>query len=178
MDLLKEPPVAPLKRYNRYNSLKAVHSLKALCLVVHPITGESLEEGEIVADLSHEQLLALNEMKENRTSSDNPTDSFEEWRKRFLSKVERPTPPEAKVDFLQFEKVKPHGKIMSWMFVKEIHCVAIKREFGIQYFSSLLSILSLPFYDVVALTKLELVNRSNFEGASLFARKIKINKRT
>ncbi|MFS7903238.1 hypothetical protein Hanom_Chr01g00021661 [Helianthus anomalus] len=63
------------------------------------------------------------------------------------------------------------------MFVKEIHRVAIKAEFSIQYFSSLLSILSLPFYDVAALTKLKLVNRSNFEGATLFARKIKINKR-
>ncbi|MFS7995452.1 hypothetical protein Hanom_Chr12g01118051 [Helianthus anomalus] len=145
---------------------------------------EVIEEGEFVADLSHEQLLALNEMKtvedsmidqmsiepetvdtenieemvsegetskstyvhadgmefdpfdeewmkenqedideqlKNRTSSDNPTDSFQEWRKRFLSKVEKPTPPEAQVDFLQFEKVKPHGKILSWMFVKEIH---------------------------------------------------------
>ncbi|KAM0030901.1 hypothetical protein Hdeb2414_s0017g00502451 [Helianthus debilis subsp. tardiflorus] len=64
------------------------------------------------------------------------------------------------------------------MFVKEIHCVAIKREFGIQYFRSLLSILSLPFYDVAALTKLELINRSNFEGASLFARLMKMNKKS
>ncbi|KAM0006760.1 hypothetical protein Hdeb2414_s0008g00275911 [Helianthus debilis subsp. tardiflorus] len=125
---------------------------------VHPITREILEEGEIVSDLSHEQLLALNAMKEiddveihkmpvepetenvenieeivfedesnkstyvradgtefdpfdeewlkenqkdideklkNQASSDNLTDSFEEWRKRFLSKVEKPTPPEA-----------------------------------------------------------------------------------
>ncbi|MFS8030096.1 hypothetical protein Hanom_Chr17g01530081 [Helianthus anomalus] len=139
-------------------------------------TGEILEEGEIVSDLSHEQLLALNAMKEiydaeiekipiepetenaenieeivfegetnkttyvcadgmgfdpfdeewmkenqeeideqleNRASFDNPIDSFEDWRKRFLSRVEKPTPPEAQVDFLQFEKVKPHGKILS-----------------------------------------------------------------
>ncbi|MFS7988869.1 hypothetical protein Hanom_Chr11g01039941 [Helianthus anomalus] len=32
--------------------------------VVHPITGELLEEGEIISDLSNEQLLALNAMKE------------------------------------------------------------------------------------------------------------------
>ncbi|KAJ0512631.1 hypothetical protein HanHA300_Chr10g0348351 [Helianthus annuus] len=207
---------------------------------VHPITGEILEEGEIVAHLSHEQLLALNEMKEvddaeidkmpiepdtetvenieeivfegetrkstyvradgmgfdsfdeewmnenreeideqlkNRTSSDNPTDSFQEWRKRFLLKVEKPTPPEAQVDFLQFEKVKPHGKILSWMFVKDIHCVAIKREHRIQYFNSLLSILSLPFYDVAALSKLDIINRSNYFGTMLFARKIKFERK-
>ncbi|KAF5807960.1 hypothetical protein HanXRQr2_Chr04g0139971 [Helianthus annuus] len=32
--------------------------------VIHPITGEIQEEGEIISDLSHEQLLALNAMKE------------------------------------------------------------------------------------------------------------------
>ncbi|MFS7928116.1 hypothetical protein Hanom_Chr04g00317071 [Helianthus anomalus] len=31
---------------------------------VHPLTGELLEEGEIISDISHEQLLALNAMKE------------------------------------------------------------------------------------------------------------------
>ncbi|MFS7927083.1 hypothetical protein Hanom_Chr04g00304741 [Helianthus anomalus] len=92
----------------------------------------------------------IDEQLKNWVSSDNRIDSFEEWRKCCLSKVEKPTPPEAQVDFLQFEKVQPHGKILSWVFVKEIHCVSIKREYGIQYFSSLLSILSLPFYDVAA----------------------------
>ncbi|KAJ0579255.1 hypothetical protein HanRHA438_Chr04g0151451 [Helianthus annuus] len=208
--------------------------------VIHPITSEILEEGEIISDLSHEQLLALNAMKEvddvtidqmasepetanvenieeivfegetnkstyvcadgmefdpfdeewmnenreeideqlkNRTSSDNPPDSFQERRKRFLLKVEKPTPLETQVDFLQFEKVKPHGKILSWMFVKEIHCVTIKREYGIQYFNSMLSILSLPFYDIASLSKLEIINRSNYFGATLFARKIKFERK-
>ncbi|MFS8005411.1 hypothetical protein Hanom_Chr13g01237051 [Helianthus anomalus] len=165
--------------------------------VIHPITGKLLEEGEIISDLSNEQLLALNVMKEidnaeidrmpsepetadvenieeivfegnqkkstyvradgtefdpfneewmkeiqedideqlkNHTSSDNPADAFQEWRRRFLSRVERPIAPEAQVDFRQFEKVKPNGRILCWMFVKEIPCVAIKREFSIQYF--------------------------------------------
>ncbi|MFS8026958.1 hypothetical protein Hanom_Chr16g01492791 [Helianthus anomalus] len=31
--------------------------------VLHPVTGEVLEEGEFVANLSNEQMLALNEMK-------------------------------------------------------------------------------------------------------------------
>ncbi|MFS8024950.1 hypothetical protein Hanom_Chr16g01469311 [Helianthus anomalus] len=78
---------------------------------------------------------------------------------------------------MKFEKVKPHGKILSWSFVKEIHCVAIKREHGILYFNSLLSILSLMFYYVAALSNLELINRSKYEGAILFACKIKINQR-
>ncbi|MFS7986207.1 hypothetical protein Hanom_Chr11g01007641 [Helianthus anomalus] len=174
LDLLTEPPVEPLKRYNRYSSLKAVLSLKALCLAMHPVTGEILEEGETVADLLHEQLLALNAMKEvddaeivkipngtefapfneewlkenvdvideqlkNRDASENATDAFTEWRKQFLSEVSMPMPAEVQVDYLQFEKVKPHGKILCWMFVKEIHCMAIKRVYGIQYFSSLLA---------------------------------------
>ncbi|MFS8026957.1 hypothetical protein Hanom_Chr16g01492781 [Helianthus anomalus] len=78
----------------------------------------------------------IDKQLKNRTSSDNPKDSFQEWRKRFLSKVEKPTPPETQVNFLKFEKVKPPGKILSWKFVKEIHCVVIKREDGIQYFNS------------------------------------------
>ncbi|KAM0052381.1 hypothetical protein Hdeb2414_s0007g00247581 [Helianthus debilis subsp. tardiflorus] len=119
---------------------------------LHPVTGEVLEEGEVVVDLSNEQMLALNELKtvkdsvidqmpiepetvdtenideivfegetskstyvradgmefdpfdkewikenledigeqlKNRTSTDNPKDSFQEWRKRFLSKIEK-----------------------------------------------------------------------------------------
>ncbi|KAF5813196.1 hypothetical protein HanRHA438_Chr03g0106491 [Helianthus annuus] len=124
-----------------------------------------------------ENLEDIDEQLKNRTSTDNPKDSFQEWRKRFLSKIEKPTPPETQVDFLKFEKVTPHGKILSWMFVKEIHCVAIKREHGIQYFNSMLSILTLPFYDVAALSKLEIMNRSNYYGATLFTRKVKFKRR-
>ncbi|KAJ0657348.1 hypothetical protein HanLR1_Chr14g0545931 [Helianthus annuus] len=205
--------------------------------VVHPVTGESLQEGEIVEDLTPQQLITLKAMRDinddevekmpsepetitaenvdeivfegevkkstyvredgtefasfdedwlkdnvedidehlkNRDTSENATDAFAAWHQRFLSKVSRPVPEPSQVDFLQLERAKPSGRILCWMFVKEIHCVAIQREFGIQYFRSLLSILSLPFYDVAALTKLELINRSNFEGASLFARLIKM----
>ncbi|KAF5767103.1 hypothetical protein HanXRQr2_Chr14g0620431 [Helianthus annuus] len=119
----------------------------------------------------------IDEHLKNCDASDNAPDAFTEWRKQFMSKVTKPTPAEAQVDYLKYEKENLHGRILYWMFVKEIHCMAIKREHDIQYFSSLLSILSLPFYDVAALTKLELINRSNFEGATLFARKIKMNRR-
>ncbi|KAM0064376.1 hypothetical protein Hdeb2414_s0003g00102271 [Helianthus debilis subsp. tardiflorus] len=78
---------------------------------------------------------------------------------------------------MKYEKDRPLGRILSWMFVKELHCVAVKREHGIQYFKSLLSILILPFYNVVALARLELINRSNLEGAKLFARKLRIERR-
>ncbi|MFS7899304.1 hypothetical protein Hanom_Chr05g00420571 [Helianthus anomalus] len=40
------------------------------------------------------------------------------------------------------------------MYVKELKRVAIKREHGIQYFNSLMSILSLPHYDVSTLTQI------------------------
>ncbi|KAJ0482247.1 hypothetical protein HanIR_Chr13g0651781 [Helianthus annuus] len=209
--------------------------------VIHPFTGELLEEGEIVEDLSQQQLITLNAMRDvdddeiekmpsepessnannieeivfkgnvkkssyvrqdgtefapfdedwlkdnvedidehlkNRDSSDNATDAFSAWRQRFLSKASKPVPEAAQVDYLRFEKVKPSGRILCWMFVKEIHCVAIKREFGIQYFRSLLSILSLPFYDVAALTKIDLINRSKYDGATLFERLIRMNKKS
>ncbi|MFS7955554.1 hypothetical protein Hanom_Chr07g00644021 [Helianthus anomalus] len=194
--------------------------------VVHPVSGELLEEGELVEDLSYEQKLALEEMKtvddvvidqmpieqetddtENleeivfegesskstdvraagtefdpfdeewlkknlddineqfnkRDSSEDTTDTFQEWRKSFLSKIEKPTLPEVQVDYMQYIKEKPHGKILSWMFLHDIHCMAIKREHGIQYFNSLLSITSLPFYEVTALTKLKFNSRNGWK---------------
>ncbi|MFS8009247.1 hypothetical protein Hanom_Chr14g01282441 [Helianthus anomalus] len=44
-------------------STQIVVTLKAPWLALHPVTGEVLEEGKFVADLSNEQMLALNEMK-------------------------------------------------------------------------------------------------------------------
>ncbi|MFS8004779.1 hypothetical protein Hanom_Chr13g01229761 [Helianthus anomalus] len=150
---------------------------------LHLVTGEVLEEGEIVVDLSHKHLLALNEMKivedsvidqmpieqetddtenideivfegetskstyvrvdgmefnpfdeewkkenqedideqlKNRTSSNNPTDSFQEWRKRFLSKVEKPTPLETQVDFLKKSSAWPSN--VNTVFNISGHC--------------------------------------------------------
>ncbi|KAF5797548.1 hypothetical protein HanRHA438_Chr07g0292561 [Helianthus annuus] len=119
----------------------------------------------------------IDEQLKNRDSIDTSLDAFKEWRKQFLSKVTKPTPAEAQVGYLKYEKKKSHGKILSWMFVKDIHCMVVKREHDIHYFRLLLSILSLPLYDVATLTKLELINRSKYEGAMLFARKLKINRR-
>ncbi|KAJ0704588.1 hypothetical protein HanPI659440_Chr14g0564331 [Helianthus annuus] len=208
---------------------------------IHPVTGELLEEGELIEDFSHEQLLALQAMRKiddaeiermpsepdstdvenveeivfegneqksayvrkdgtefpqfdedwlkenvevidehlkNRDTSENPGDAFTTWRQQFLSRVSKPVQEATQVEYLRLEKAKPNGRILCWMFVKEIHCVAIKWEFGIQYFRSLLSILSLPFYDMAALTKLDLINHPNFDGATLFERLIRMNKKT
>ncbi|MFS7928290.1 hypothetical protein Hanom_Chr04g00319041 [Helianthus anomalus] len=125
-----------------------------------------------------ENVDVIDEQLKNRDTFDNASDAFKEWRKKFLSEVSKYLPAEVQVHYLLYEKENLHRKILCWMFVNEIHCMAIKREYGIQYFRSLLSILSLPFYDIATLTKLEIINRSNFEGATLFARKIKMNKRT
>ncbi|MFS7911599.1 hypothetical protein Hanom_Chr02g00120051 [Helianthus anomalus] len=186
---------------------------------VHPVTGEELEEGELIADFTDEQIVALNEMKaiedvainqipsepettdlenleeivfedwlkenvddigehlKNRDATDNPPDALIDWRRQLLSKVTKHTLAEVQVHYLKYEKENLHGRILCWMFVENIRCMAIKREHDIQYFRSLLSIPSLPFYDVTALRKMELINRSNFEGATFFARKLKINRR-
>ncbi|MFS7945792.1 hypothetical protein Hanom_Chr06g00528341 [Helianthus anomalus] len=120
------------------------------------------EDGTEFAPLNEEWLKenvdVIDEQLKNRDTSDNALDAFTKWRKQFLSKVSKPLPAEVEVDYLQYEKENLHGKIICWMFVKEIHCMEIKREY--------------------ALTKLELIISSNFEGAMLFARKIKMKKRT
>ncbi|MFS7917900.1 hypothetical protein Hanom_Chr03g00194631 [Helianthus anomalus] len=51
----------------------------------------------------------------NRDSADNSPDAFTEWRKQFPSKVTKPTPAEAQVDYLKYEKENLHGKILYWM---------------------------------------------------------------
>ncbi|KAJ0742554.1 hypothetical protein HanPI659440_Chr10g0365501 [Helianthus annuus] len=119
----------------------------------------------------------IDERLKNHDSSDVPADSFEEWRKNFLLKTAKPAPSVVQVDYMKYEKGHSRGRILSWMFVKDIHCIAVKREHGIQYFKSLLSILTLPFYDVAALAKLELINRSNYEGPTLFAHKLRIERK-
>ncbi|KAJ0817220.1 hypothetical protein HanLR1_Chr00c0450g0752121 [Helianthus annuus] len=118
----------------------------------------------------------IDEKLKNRDSSDVQTDSFKKWRKNFLLKTAKPAPPVAQVDYMRYEKNRPSGGILSWMFVKELHCVDVKREHGIQYFNSLLSILTLPFYDVAVLARLELIDRSNYEGAMLFAQKLQMER--
>ncbi|KAJ0801705.1 hypothetical protein HanPI659440_Chr03g0120201 [Helianthus annuus] len=137
---------------------------------------DGTEFNPFYADWLKDNVDEIDERLTNRDSTDVPADLFEEWRKNFLSKTARPAPPVAQVDYMKYEKNHPPGRILSWMFIKEIHCVAVKREHGIQYFKSLLSILTLPFYDVAALARLELINLSNFEGAKLFARKLRIER--
>ncbi|MFS8001066.1 hypothetical protein Hanom_Chr13g01185861 [Helianthus anomalus] len=78
---------------------------------------------------------------------------------------------------MKYEKVHSLGRILSWMFVEDIHCMAVKRKHGIQYFMLLLSIRTLTFYDVAALTKLNLINQLNYKGANLFACKLRIEHR-
>ncbi|MFS7928172.1 hypothetical protein Hanom_Chr04g00317691 [Helianthus anomalus] len=70
----------------------------------------------------------IDERLKNRDSSDVPADSFEEWRKNFLSKTAKPAHPVAQVDYMKYEKNRSLGRILSWIFVKELHCVAVKRE--------------------------------------------------
>ncbi|MFS7936843.1 hypothetical protein Hanom_Chr05g00420561 [Helianthus anomalus] len=62
------------------------------------------------------------------------------------------------------------------MYVKELKRVAIKREHGIQYFNSLMSILSLPHYDVSTLTQIRVLSCSNDFVGNLFEKKIRFKK--
>ncbi|MFS7986185.1 hypothetical protein Hanom_Chr11g01007421 [Helianthus anomalus] len=96
---------------------------------------DPFEEEWLKKNLEH-----INEQFNKRDSSDDPTDAFQEWRKSFLSKIKKPTPPEVQVDYMQYIKEKPHGKILSWMFLK-------------------------------------LINRSNYDGATLFEKILRFNRR-
>ncbi|KAM0034510.1 hypothetical protein Hdeb2414_s0016g00498721 [Helianthus debilis subsp. tardiflorus] len=210
-------------------------------LQYHPVTGELLEEGEHVTEMSDEQVLALTELDEvdvsmidatplvqdqtdfstideifigsdperpvyvgqydkevnalddeyvaektaefanlstdSPTAQDNREKTVNEWRADFLARNPPPLAPLDQVNYMRLEKNQARGRIISWMFVKELHCMVVKRESGLQYFRSLLSILSLPYYDVAVLAQLNVINRVEDKMVDLFAKKIRLERR-
>ncbi|KAM0025611.1 hypothetical protein Hdeb2414_s0021g00576591 [Helianthus debilis subsp. tardiflorus] len=207
----------------------------------HPVTGELLEEGEIVDEMTDEQTQILTDLdevavslidatpleqdqtdfssieeifissdpkrpvyvgKDNaevnaldgdfvaektaefaNLSSDSPTaqenreKTVSEWRADFLARNPPPLAPLEQVNYMRLEKNRARGRIISLMFVKELHCMIIKRETGLQYFRTLLSILSLPYYDVAVLAQLDVINRDEEKMVDLFAKKIRLERR-
>ncbi|KAJ0897171.1 hypothetical protein HanRHA438_Chr08g0342721 [Helianthus annuus] len=210
-------------------------------LQYHPVTGELLEEGEHVTEMSDEQVLALTELDEvdvsmidatplvqdqtdfstideifigsdperpvyvgqdnakvnalddeyvaektaefANLSSDSPTaqenreKTVNEWRADFLARNPPSLAPLDQVNYMSLEKNQARGRIISWMFVKELHCMVVKRESGLQYFRTLLSIMSLPYYDVAVLAQLDVINRVEDKMVDLFAKKIRLERR-
>ncbi|KAF5822594.1 hypothetical protein HanXRQr2_Chr01g0028381 [Helianthus annuus] len=207
----------------------------------HPITGEALEEGEFVSEMTDEQLSRLFELNDvaegvidatplvqdqtdfstideifissdperpvyvreddaelnvpddefiaaktaefDNTSSDSPTaqesreKTIKEWRADFLARNPPPLAPLEQANYMVLEKNQARGRIISWMFVKDLHCMVVKRESGLQYFGTLLSILTLPYYDVAVLAQLDVINRSKEHMVDLFAKKIRLERR-
>ncbi|MFS7975954.1 hypothetical protein Hanom_Chr10g00886731 [Helianthus anomalus] len=207
----------------------------------HPVTGELLEEGEHVTEMSDEQILALTELAEvdvsmidatplvpdqtdfstideifigsdperpvyvgqdnkefnalddehvaektaefANLSSDSPTvqesreKTVNEWRADFLARNPPPLAPLDQVNYMNLERNSARGRIISWMFIKDLHCMVVKRECGLQYFGTPLSILSLPYYDVAVLAQLRVINRVEDEMVNLFAKKIRLERR-
>ncbi|MFS7917635.1 hypothetical protein Hanom_Chr03g00191401 [Helianthus anomalus] len=78
---------------------------------------------------------------------------------------------------MQLENDESKGNILSWIYVKDLKCVAIKSEFGMQYFNSVMRILILPHYDVSALARIKMINRTNNPLLNLFERRIRWGKR-
>ncbi|KAM0041743.1 putative Thioredoxin-like superfamily [Helianthus debilis subsp. tardiflorus] len=207
----------------------------------HPVTGELLEEGEHVTEMSDERVVAPTELDEvdvsmidatplvpdqtdfssideifigadperpvyvgqdnkefsalddeyvaektaefANLSTDSPTaqenreKTVNEWRADFLARNPPPLAPLDQVNYMRLEKNQARGRIISWMFIKELHCMVVKRECGLQYFRSLLSILSLPYYDVAVLAQLNVINRVEDKMVDLFAKKIRLERR-
>ncbi|KAJ0778364.1 hypothetical protein HanLR1_Chr02g0070901 [Helianthus annuus] len=70
-------------------------------------------------------------------SSDSPSTqesrekTVNEWRADFLARNPPPLAPLDQVNYMSLEKNKARGRIISWMFVKELHCMVVKRESGL-----------------------------------------------
>ena len=129
-------------------------------------------------DPLNDELISSKVLDSDSTSwtSEEREKAFAEWRADLLKSNPLPPPSLDHANYIQLEKNRSRGRIISWMYLKELHCTVVKRERGLQYFDSLLSILSLPFYDVAMLAQLGVINRSNSEMISLFERKIKLQR--
>ncbi|KAF5820815.1 hypothetical protein HanXRQr2_Chr01g0006511 [Helianthus annuus] len=207
----------------------------------HPITGELLEEGEFISEMTDEQIAILTNLddvaeclidatplvqdqtdfssideifissdperpvyvREDDTemnalddtfvaektaefenlSSDSPSaqesreKTINEWRADFLARNPPPLAPLDQANYMMLEKNQARGRIISWMFVKDLHCMVVKRESGLQYFRTLLSILTLPYYDVAVLAQLDVINRAKEYMVDLFAKKLRLERR-
>ncbi|MFS7911457.1 hypothetical protein Hanom_Chr02g00118291 [Helianthus anomalus] len=73
---------------------------------------------------------------------------------------------------MELEKDRSKGNILIWLFVKDLHCMAVKREHEIKNLRSLLSILSLSHYDVSTLVSLEVIHRAEDPRVKLFTKKL------
>ncbi|KAJ0467707.1 hypothetical protein HanIR_Chr14g0688261 [Helianthus annuus] len=207
----------------------------------HPVTGELLEEGEFISEMTDEQISILTDLDEvavcmidatllvqdqtdfstieeifissdperpvyvgkdnaevnaldddfvaEKTAefanffSDSPSaqesreKTVNEWRADFLARNPPPLAPLEQANYMMLEKNQARGRIISWMFVKDLHCMVVKRETGLQYFRTLLSILTLPYYDVAVLAQLDVINRAKEQMVDLFAKKIRLERR-
>ncbi|KAJ0696660.1 hypothetical protein HanLR1_Chr10g0359761 [Helianthus annuus] len=111
------------------------------------------------------------------TAQENREKTVNEWRADFLARNPPLLAPLDQVNYMSLEKNRARGRIISWMFVKDLHCMVVKRENGLQYFRTLLSILSLPYYDVAVLAQLDVINRDEEKMVDLFAKKIRLERR-
>ncbi|KAJ0456269.1 hypothetical protein HanIR_Chr15g0760491 [Helianthus annuus] len=207
----------------------------------HPVTGELLEEGEFISEMTDEQISILTDLDEvavcmidatplvqdqtdfstieeifissdperpvyvgednaevnalddnlvaektaefDNLSSGSPSaqesreKTVNEWRADFLARNPPPLAPLEQANYMMLEKNQARGRIISWMFVKDLHCMVVKRETGLQYFRTLLSILTLPYYDVAVLAQLDVINRAKEHMVDLFAKKIRLERR-
>ncbi|MFS7911438.1 hypothetical protein Hanom_Chr02g00118091 [Helianthus anomalus] len=73
---------------------------------------------------------------------------------------------------MELEKDRSEGNILIWLFVKDLHCMAVKKEHEIKDLRSLLSILSLPHYDFSTLVCLGVIHRAEDPRVKLFNKKL------
>ncbi|MFS7979236.1 hypothetical protein Hanom_Chr10g00925011 [Helianthus anomalus] len=94
------------------------------------------------------------------------------WRVEYMRCIAKPQSPPRQVAYMLLEDDESKGNILSWIYVKDLRCVAIKREFRMQYFNSVMRILTLPHYDVSAMARIKMINRSDNPLLNLFERRV------
>ncbi|MFS8026091.1 hypothetical protein Hanom_Chr16g01482911 [Helianthus anomalus] len=53
-----------------------------------------------------------------------------QWHVAYIKNIIKPQPPPRPVAYMYLEDDRLKGSILSWIYIKDLRCVAIKREFG------------------------------------------------
>ena len=77
-----------------------------------------------------------------------PKVSEEERKKRFDTWFRKPDESARQLKYFTQNKKLIKGEAISWRYIGELDCIAIRRRFGVQYFASVKDLRTLSHWDI------------------------------
>ena len=123
---------------------------------------------------SEEELTRKISEKEKESSTSTSTASNEELRKQWIESYREILKKQKQAPIASYRKlykVKGHrtkGQVISWAYLHDLNCYAVKREFGIDYFKHPVDFKTLPHFDVNRLAQMRLLYSESHGMATWF----------